>query len=72
MRLVKSMEAYIGEEESLEDTLDYNRLKTLGRPKVIETEGEVGIRLVKRFRESINEELEIIRQDTGGSTSPEL
>ncbi|MCS3709879.1 hypothetical protein [Salinibacter ruber] len=72
VRLVKSMEAYVGEKESQKETLDYNKLNALGRPLVIETEGEVGIRLVKRFRDSVNEELEIIRQDTGGSTSPEL
>lgn len=72
IRLVENIDAYVGEKEAVEETLDYNKLKTLGRPHVIETEGEVGIRLVKRFREPVNEELEIIRQDTGGTESPEL
>lgn len=72
IRLVENLESYVGEQKGPEKTRDFQRLAEMGRPHVIETEGNFSFQLIKRFTDSINESLESIRKETGGTNRVEL
>jgi hypothetical protein len=72
VRLTTSQDVYKGEEGSVEETLDYQKLAELGRPVVIGTKGSSGWGIIDKVCDRLDDEIETIAQLSGRQSAPVL